>query len=680
MKNILFIIIGLLGFVSLSQMSAQTVQLNQVTQLPTAILETSGLENSTTPNTFWSHNDRNNPAEIFQFDLNGNLLKTLEINQNVDLSLNDFEDMARDNAGNLYVGDIGDNFFSKTTYRVFKVNNPEAIANGTLVNADVIEFTYPNGAKYNSEAMIWYEGYIYIFVKGEVRPVGTPNNQNFNDPNQITKSFRVPDQAGTYEAEFLEDFTDPNFSPVVTGADISPDGETLLLMGYEKFFVIQCLEAPYFFANPTWELRNFTRPIAGTIGSQSEAVVFKDNDNIYITDEQKLDANNNPIYRNLYTYNINGIINNGNFNCAVPTETCGMVINPYFNDGLNDWIPSAETTTSNVNFTVVNGEMQCSMDDGSDAKWKVRLKQNGMNLIQGETYEISFDAYANANRIMNVLSAHTINGTYYGYFYTPVNLTTTKTHYTYTFTMTEADDADARLHLDMGQELNSTVWIDNVCFEEISETCGNLQNSSFSDGTTNWELYVHGDATGTTWDIVNGEAVVDIPIGTDKKWKVELIQYLLLEQGKTYEISFEAYANFDREISVNLANNENNYIGYFYEPVDITTTKTTYTHIFTMTQSDDPLAYLHLNLGQYDNSIVYLDNICLEEIPCPNTLNLNDLMITGGTYEAASEIHSNSSIETNSNVIYSAKDCINLEGDFEVKANSEFEINMDGCP
>ncbi len=660
----------------------QTVQLTQLTSLPTVIDESSGLENGTTPNTFWTHNDRNNIPNVFQIDVNGNLLKTLEINQNLAISVNDFEDMARDNNGNLYVGDIGDNELIKGSYRIFKVNNPEGIADGTLVNADLISFTYPNGVSYNSEAMIWYDGYIYIFVKAEPTPAGTPANQAFNDPNQITKSFRIPDQAGNYVAEFLEDFTDPNFSPVITGADISPDGETLLLMGYEKFFVIQCFQPPFFFANPTWELRNFERPLLGNSeGSQSESVVFTDNENIYLTDEQKW-QNGGPIYRNLYTYNINSILNNGNFNCGVITENCGMVLNPYFNDGLNDWLTPVDPATNNVNFTVVNGEMQCSMDDGGDAKWKVRLKQEGIELIEGETYEISFDAYANTNRVMNVLSAHTINGVYNGYFYSPVNLTTTKTNYTYTFTMTHPSDNDARLHLDMGQETNSTVWIDNVCFTQISNQvdCGLVQNTSFTQDTNDWSLYVHEDAA-ATWDIIGEEAVVDVSLGTDKKWKVELIQNnILLEQGKTYEISFEASANYAREISVNLANNENGYIGYFYAPANITTTKQTYTYQFTMTANSDPLSYFHLNVGQYNNSIVSIDNVCIEEVTCPDVINLYDLTISGGEYKAAIEINSNSIIPANGNVIYSAKNMVDLEGGFEVENTGEFEINMDGCP
>ena len=211
----------------------QTIIIEEVTELPNPVYEASGLELGNEPNTFWSHNDKNNPTEIYQFDTASTLLKTIHINSGFSIVQSDFEDLAKDNDNNLYIGDLGDNKLSRVLYRIYKISTDST----DIDEVPTIEFFYPEFRSYDCESIFWLDGYIYLFIKNPRSPQGL-----------VTQSYRVPDQPGGYEAEFIENFIIPGAYPFpLTAADISPDGSTIILMSKDEFYVLSCFTAPYFF-------------------------------------------------------------------------------------------------------------------------------------------------------------------------------------------------------------------------------------------------------------------------------------------------------------------------------------------------------------------------------------------------------------------------------------------------
>ncbi|MDE5824259.1 MAG: carbohydrate binding domain-containing protein, partial [Lachnospiraceae bacterium] len=76
----------------------------------------------------------------------------------------------------------------------------------------------------------------------------------------------------------------------------------------------------------------------------------------------------------------------------------------------------------------------------------------GIPVKKGGTYLVSFDAYADADRMMKVgVSAPDRNWIRY-LEDTQVDLTTAKQTFTYEFVMTDDDDANGRLEYNMGAD------------------------------------------------------------------------------------------------------------------------------------------------------------------------------------------------------------------------------------
>ena len=86
--------------------SCQDLQMPlQTGTLPTWIEESSGLELHDEYH-YWTHNDGDGPLNLYQIDKYGNTTLTIEV---MNTEVKDVEDMARDNKGNIYLGDFGNN-------------------------------------------------------------------------------------------------------------------------------------------------------------------------------------------------------------------------------------------------------------------------------------------------------------------------------------------------------------------------------------------------------------------------------------------------------------------------------------------------------------------------------------------------------------------------------------------
>ena len=128
-------------------------------------------------------------------------------------------------------------------------------------------------------------------------------------------------------------------------------------------------------------------------------------------------------------------------------------------------------------------------------------------------------------------------------------------------------------------------WIDGSCID-----CEKVRNGGFNEANFAWSkfLYGTGDATLT---VTGGKAEMDIHTLGTSLWHINMRhKSLVLETGKTYRISYMAYAENDRPISV-ILNNRAGDTGYAYFGQDITTVPTYYTHEFTMTEATNYTAY-----------------------------------------------------------------------------------------
>ncbi len=100
-------------------------------------------------------------------------------------------------------------------------------------------------------------------------------------------------------------------------------------------------------------------------------------------------------------------------------------------------------------------------------------------------------------------------------------------------------------------------------------------------------------------------------------YSVQLVQpELPIYKGATYEVSFDAYADENRTMIVDVSAPDRSYQRYLADTkVDLTTEKKTYTYTFTMTDDDDANGRLEYNLGNTASSAaVYISNVSVKKI------------------------------------------------------------------
>jgi hypothetical protein len=203
-------IINLILFLSGSFSAA----LAQQVHLPPQLKEASGLLFMAKDSLLWI-NDSGNPSELYLTDSIGKLGSTYKL----PLRNRDWEDLADDPMGNIYIGDFGNNCHCRKDLRIYILSRAGSI--------DSILFSYPEQIfptkgkqrAYNAEAFYWRNDSLHIFTKGDIR-----------EKNFFTYHYVLPAKAGNYFPRLKETILLKN--RVATAAAVSPSGEKMALLTY----------------------------------------------------------------------------------------------------------------------------------------------------------------------------------------------------------------------------------------------------------------------------------------------------------------------------------------------------------------------------------------------------------------------------------------------------------------
>lgn len=281
--NIMFITV----FVCLIYGCNNYGQLKVLTDLPSNLEENSGIQ-SYTENSIWLIEDNGNKDELYQLNLKGEITNQLKVKN---AKNNDWEDLARDAEGNLYIGDFGNNENAKKGLIIYKISNPEK-EKGAKIEAEKIKFNYPEQKKfppkkeklyYDAEAFFHWGNFLYIITKNRTRP--------YNGKALI---YKVPDTKGTYEAELVGELITCNEQNncSITAADISKDGKKIVLLSYGYLWLITDFSFDDF-------SKGRLEKIDLELRTQLEAVCFKNDSTLLISDERSHLKGGN-----LYSFNL----------------------------------------------------------------------------------------------------------------------------------------------------------------------------------------------------------------------------------------------------------------------------------------------------------------------------------------------------------------------------------------
>ena len=214
------------------------------------IRESSGLVKSRThPDVFWTHNDSGGEPRIFAITSRGEMLAEYEI---TGVEAIDWEDIAIDDSGNLYIADFGNNLNRRTDLTIYRVPEPDPLLAVRTARSDrKYRFRYSEQtrvpshrpANFDAEALFWMEDDLYVLTKHR------------SDLESVL--LRIPGSAGETELvlEPLMRFDVSqgrrtifglqardvwhDFFGMVTAADLSPDGQTLALLTYYAIFLYE---------------------------------------------------------------------------------------------------------------------------------------------------------------------------------------------------------------------------------------------------------------------------------------------------------------------------------------------------------------------------------------------------------------------------------------------------------
>jgi hypothetical protein len=172
---------------------------------------------------FWTHNDGGGPKKqvLYAIDREGNTRAFFSV---IDVTLHDWEDIAIDDAGHLYIGDTGNNDAKRDTLAVYEIDEPNPQAGtGSIAPKRVWKLKFPE-TPFDCEGLfVWKDqGYVVskVFDKEHAR------------------IFRFPLKE-TNEPLTLELVATTKIESPVTGADISADGTLLGLVAKNGAYVFR---------------------------------------------------------------------------------------------------------------------------------------------------------------------------------------------------------------------------------------------------------------------------------------------------------------------------------------------------------------------------------------------------------------------------------------------------------
>ncbi len=237
--------------------------LRRVGSLKNVVPESSGLAPADAPNTYYSFGDDGNGPLLFKITGEG---KPVGPQIDVATTNTDWESLSRDDQGNYYIGDCGNNESLRRDLVIHKMrpDQPRQVQD--------IQFTYPDQNEFppkkkqrnfDVEASLWQGGKVWLFTKDRGRQAAS-------------KVYTVPDQPGSYTAKLVTSLAIPG---EVTDAALRSDGRRLVLLGRGELFILD--------GNSWADILNATpRRVDLTGTGQTEGAVFKNDKILLISTEQ----------------------------------------------------------------------------------------------------------------------------------------------------------------------------------------------------------------------------------------------------------------------------------------------------------------------------------------------------------------------------------------------------------
>ncbi|MCJ8163999.1 hypothetical protein MKJ04_04040 [Pontibacter sp. E15-1] len=237
------------------------VTVQRIGRLESRLAESSGLARAS-DSTFWTHGDGGTPSALYRINLKGELLETVPL----PVPNQDWEDIAEDERGNLYIGDVGNNFNNRRNLQVYKIA-PEGMA-----VTDTIRFRYadqsafpppPPAQHYDLEGFFYHTDSLYLFTKSHALR------------KAVTRRYSLPATGGSHVLEPEEEI---RLGSPVTAAALAPARNQFALLGYGRLYLFAMENSQVSFKG-----KRSCLPLGKT--GQAEAITYLSATQLLLTNE-----------------------------------------------------------------------------------------------------------------------------------------------------------------------------------------------------------------------------------------------------------------------------------------------------------------------------------------------------------------------------------------------------------
>ncbi|WP_312076621.1 hypothetical protein [Chryseobacterium sp.] len=267
-----------------TQENVQSQELKTEFSLPKKLKEVSGIALSQDKKTIWAIEDAGNKNVVYGLNLNGNLIADVLV-ENADN--NDWEDITKDNAGNIYIGDFGNNENDRQNLSIIKLDLKDSSQKSTKV-VQTTKFHYEGQTEfppkksnllYDCEAFVEKDGNFYLFTKNR--------SKGFDASFLI---FQIPNKEGDFEAKLIGKLKlEGGYNDAaITSASLNSKNE-IVFLSHKNIHVLSGFTSNDFNSAKIQKL-------SLNHNSQKEAVVFLDDKTLLIADEKDKKEGGN-VYR-----------------------------------------------------------------------------------------------------------------------------------------------------------------------------------------------------------------------------------------------------------------------------------------------------------------------------------------------------------------------------------------------